>query len=436
MRQIRLAAVLLAALLTLSACAVPSVGTESTAPTTATTEFAITSAVTTASTAVPTMQTTATTTDVATSATLLTTSSAQTITTVLSTTVATTTATTVPATMPKGELTPGEEVDFVVDVPAGRDIRILQLSDLQIGRLTEGEICRDSNYRAPFAPDSQHIVWRYVDEAVSAAKPDLIVLNGDNVEGWLDDNGQDWLEVCARMDSYRIPWLLVFGNHDRESLMGPTWQIQQLKNSHYCLFATRNVTGDSNYSVAIRQGGRYKYVLWLVDTNGTNGQWTEGNPDADRIVTWSTIGEDQLDWIRTASQSIEKSLGKSLPSLMFMHIPPMAAFTAVRNSYPDSYQQRPFLPDKEGDFGRALEQPGGGYNSQIFSLAQSIGCTGMFFAHQHEVAISLMYRDIRLTWGLKTGTYSYSNPLLRGSTLITIDEQDDAMAVEYLHSKL
>lgn len=339
-----------------------------------------------------------------------------------------------PTLVPDGQLTPGETVDFVLDLPVGEDIRILQLNDLQATLLSPGEACRGT-WSAPFGAFLEDSIFTYVDKAVEQANPHLIILGGDTVEGVFDDNGADWEAIVNHIDSYKIPWALVFGNHERESLAGTVWQTAMLYQSDYCLFASADVSGDSNYTIALRQGGEYKYILWMLDTNGTNPQWVEGNPNKDTIVTQTGLQNDQLRWMKDTAAAITYDLGMPIPSLLFMHVPPQMAEDALLNYYPD-YFDLPFSPNTETDFGTATELPVGGGSTGLKEVVETMNAKGMFFAHQHQVALSIMNDGIRYTWGLKTGVNSYNDRNLLGSTLITVDEQTNDFTVTYLFSNL
>ena len=140
-------------------------------------------------------------------------------------------------------------------------------------------------------------------------------------------------------------------------------------------------------------------------------------------------------WTKSTAYSIEYDLGEQIPSLLFMHIPPACVNSAIDKYYPD-YMELPFSPDLNGDFGIATEMVGGGGGKNLDIIATNMGCKGMFFGHQHQVALSIVYKDIRYTWGLKSSINSYLDRNLIGSTLITIDEQTNEFAVDYLFSDL
>ena len=346
----------------------------------------------------------------------------------------------------------GEDgLDFIIDFPAGKDLTILQLADIQLQTLkgTRSAERRSqlsgayfTGFPASKRNDHEYRAWRYVEEAIEKVKPDLIVLTGDNVFGETDDSGKDWLEFVARMDSYGIPWCPVFGNHDNESGKGVLWQIEQLEQSEYCIFKQGTVSGNSNYNLLVRQGGEAKYLLYMMDSNGckvrtdvAGAGLMPDNPDIDLIVQDAGFCDDQLEWMKASGNSVRRSYGE-VPSLLFFHIPDYSAWKCVKNAYGEEMDQFPFYPDHEGDAGFALESLGGYDNGPFWGYAKEIGCIGMFVGHRHKVATSINCEGIRVTYGLKTGTYDYHDPSMLGSTKITLSETAGEMAVEYVHTEL
>ncbi|MBS1313962.1 MAG: hypothetical protein HP048_01260, partial [Clostridia bacterium] len=175
-----------------------------------------------------------------------------------------------------------EAVDFVLEVEAGRDVKILQLTDIQIidssqmrtpDRLQSWSI---ENWKPENLPD---LAWKYTREAVEAVQPDLIVLSGDNVYGEFDDSGTMLQALIAEMESYGIPWTLTFGNHDNETRKGVAWTCEQYIDAEHCLFTRGPVEtadgreyflteGNGNFNIGIVQGGKLTEVVWLMDSNG------------------------------------------------------------------------------------------------------------------------------------------------------------------------
>ena len=232
-------------------------------------------------------------------------------------------------------------MDFIIDFPAGQDLVILQLADIQLqtlkgARSTERRSQLSGAYFSGFPAgkrnDHEFRAWRYVEEAIDKVQPDLILLTGDNVFGETDDSGKDWLEFVTRMDSYGIPWCPVFGNHDNESGKGVLWQISQLEQSEYCIFKQGSVSGNSNYNLLIRQGGEAKYLLYMMDSNGCKTRsdvagagLMPDNPDIDLIVQDAGFCDDQLEWMKASGNSVRRAYGE-VPSLIFF--PPSSSSTS------------------------------------------------------------------------------------------------------------
>ena len=115
---------------------------------------------------------------------------------------------------------------------------------------------------------------------------------------------------------------------------------------------------------------------------------------------------------------------------MFYHIPPVeATFTTAQSGV----VQGSYFDNGES-FGIFKEAHGGFLNARFYSAARGIGCVGMFVGHQHKIATSAVIDGIRLTYGLKTGTYDYHDSQMLGTTEITINESDNAFNVKYLFS--
>ena len=254
-----------------------------------------------------------------------------------------------------------------------------------------------------------------------------------------------WQEMIEFLDSFGIPWLCIYGNHDNESQMGVNWQIDAIRNSKFGYIKDGDLeNGNSNYTVGIKQGEELKYVFYMLDTNGCReapdnlGEaMLPNNPDIDEIQQTVGIYEDQLEWIEERSNRLDAHYGDDIPSMMFMHVPPIEAVNALAERYPSTYNELPFYATLDGDMGMALEAPSGfSTDGALFKTAKAVNCVGMFVGHQHEVALSTVYEGVRLTYGLKLGASCYHNPEMLGSTKITIDSKSNSYKVEYVFSEL
>jgi hypothetical protein len=162
----------------------------------------------------------------------------------------------------------------------------------------------------------------------------------------------------------------------------------------------------------------------------------DDNPDIALITQQAGIYPDQRAWIHQTGKYIAEQYG-DVPALVFMHIPIAEAATAARRQYKETYQSYPFTPDLAGDTGVSYEAfVGLDTGGAFWDLAKMHGVTGMFFAHQHNIAASIVWDGIRLSYGLKTSTHDYHLPELLGSLAITLGEDDGALSVDYQYTAL
>jgi len=334
-------------------------------------------------------------------------------------------------------VTANDVFDFVMEVEAGREIKILQLTDIQIidssqqrydGRLHSWSI-------ETWAPDKlESVAFKYMREAVSAVNPDLIVLSGDNVYGEFDDSGAMLTKLIAEMESYGIPWTLTFGNHDNETYMGVEWTCDQYANAEHCMFTRGDLDraeGNGNFNIAIMQGGELSLVVWLMDSNGHTYADKQENMYRDYGLL-----DGQLNWFEEENIKIKEFCGgKSPASIGFFHHP-MRAFGDGLTAYGYESAKNAFMAsngdwgvfkpvtipaNENGDSG-AMNLDAGGFidgTYEFHNLLVKYGCKGWFFGHDHRNNASVMHEGVRYTYGLKASKYDDYQPGQIGGTKIT-----------------
>lgn len=340
-----------------------------------------------------------------------------------------------------------EGVDFVINIPEGKDIKILQLTDTQLCDPSKARNeTRVSQLAGAYYADGitkfQLKTGGYIRPIVENVKPDLIVLTGDIVYGETDDSGEDLLKMIEHMDSYKIPWAATWGNHDNESAKGVKWQCEQLEKSEYCVFKRGNVTGNSNYNIVLRQGGEIKYIAYMLDTNGCREVDNPGegimpdNIDIAEIQQQAGIYPDQIQWFSDTNKTIANlAKKKTVESLVFFHIEPAQYYQACVEQYGYNDHMSKLDLTNPGDFGTlydGVSPHGVDQSGDFFNAAKAAGTTGMFFGHEHDNDGSLVYDGIRLTFGSKTGTHTFYRAEQIGGTVITIGAKDNAMNVRHV----
>ena len=303
-----------------------------------------------------------------------------------------------------------DDETFQVRIPADRDFRILQLTDLHLG------VGLISKGRDRLALDAVRII-------IKRSRPDMIVLTGDSVFPFLPkagtlNNRKQAKKLMAFLDGFQIPYTLVFGNHDCE--MGSTCNKEELaqlyKKGKYCIFTEgrRNLTGVGNFLIElVENSGKVLLPLVMLDSNMyREGGWFYSGFDC--------IKEDQVDWCMERLTALKKQ-DPDIKAMAFFHMP--------LREFKESYEKMK-LGDKSvlyrhGSVGEKNEYFGiSKYEGTFFDRAAENGVIKwMFCGHDHLNTLSLIYKGIQMTYGMSIDYLGYKgikkSYIQRGGTLIT-----------------
>ena len=197
-------------------------------------------------------------------------------------------------------------------------IRLLQITDMQFvdsSQLRNSDRLRIDEINAWKRENFNVECADHIRALVAQTNPDLIFITGDIVYGEFDDNGSSLEWFCSFMDSFKIPWAPVYGNHDNESKRGVKWQNAMYENSEYCLFKTGKVSGNGNYTVGIVVGDELQRVMYMLDTNGCAHSTDEN------VVKIPGIYKDQMQYFADCKTKITASVGREVPAFVACHIP-------------------------------------------------------------------------------------------------------------------
>lgn len=262
-------------------------------------------------------------------------------------------------------------------------ITILQLSDVQTANLIECAMAYPS-------------VKRMVDKC----RPDMIVLTGDNIS-----NNSDVTVLSAfinLMDSFELPWALVFGNHDRNSAVPMKDICSSLEASRYSLFKTGYLDDRyGNYYYNIELQGETVRTLIFMDSAKSN------------------FTEEQVEWYENTVSSISKREGEVIPSFVFFHIPIQQTEAAHQ-----LYAENPTV----GSGIRADKIDVQNEDTGFFDTAKALGSTdALFYGHNHKNNTFIEYEDILFCYARKTSVTVYFEPGMTGANLITVTADDFAV---------
>ena len=316
-------------------------------------------------------------------------------------------------------------LDFVIEVEEGRDVRVLQLTDI--------EIIDSSQKRTPDRlVGTQATIWQpqemekqcftYIRDAVERAEPDFIIITGDLIYGEFDDSGTSLESLIEFMDSFEIPWSPVFGDLEKESAKGVDWQCEQFENSEFCCFKKGITDGHGNYTVGIKQGGQLVRVFYMLD----NG---EG------------FTETQMKWLYDRMSAIEKEQNDQVVKASLCYHRPTIEAQLASEQYKEKrlpYTINENVRGEEGDIGSQHVEISGlpvpvVQGMTFVQLLTRFHVDSVFMGHCHMANTSITYEGIRWTFGLKSSTYT--NPRIKellGGTLIIFDKEE--MSVEHLYA--
>jgi len=310
---------------------------------------------------------------------------------------------------------------------AGADFKVLQLSDVHIG-------CGI----ASIGKDAAAI--KTVEEIVTRAKPDLVIVTGDMVfpfpiKGCLNNKKETGMFIKL-MEKLNVYWTVAFGNHDVEFYtFYNRAQIAEYYESlsrnanpeSKCLFSRgdKEIYGEGNHiiNVADADGKKILQSLILVDTNS----YVEGG----LLSNYDGTHQDQIDWYEKRILELSKinearGGDKVVKSLMFLHIPLREYLYAWKEYTENGRKDTENVIHHYGDVG----EKGGKicasrHDNEMFNTITRLGSTqGVFCGHDHLNTFSLTYKGIRLSFGLSVDYLAYIGIHKahdhRGGTVISI----------------
>lgn len=269
--------------------------------------------------------------------------------------------------------------------------------------------------------------------ALDTTQPDFVILLGDNIAGWWKNVNEEKVRkaidnVAAPLNERKIPFALVFGNHDHESGVTREAQMEMYQQYEYCMAVEGpDVSGCGNYNLLIKNsaGDKDVFNLWFFDSHSQAEEEDGG---------YGYVKPDQVAWYEeTASALTAANGGTPIPAFVFQHIVvpevyqlfdevPKGTKGAVRGHGKRS--DKWYAASDKVVSGEMREGPccSNVENNQFSSWKAQGDVIGAFFGHDHINDYSGKVDDIWLTNTLGTTFYSYGNT--HGVRTIELDEND------------
>lgn len=238
------------------------------------------------------------------------------------------------------------------------------------------------------------VSYELIDEVIQAEKPDLIVFTGDQVTEWNPQTA--WKRLIKQMQASRIPWTMVFGNHDHEQGMTHDEIFNLVAACPNCLIEKGYVKGTGNFVLELDGAHTPEpaMILYFMDTHS--------NVELQGIGGYQWLDFSQISWYQEQSRKYQ------LPALAFLHIP-LPEYNEVLN---------------KTIFGTKNESVCSPHlNTGMFAAMKERGdVMGIFAGHDHENDYIGVLYDIALGYGrFSGGKCAYGN-LSPGVRVINLTE--------------
>ncbi len=270
----------------------------------------------------------------------------------------------------------------------------------------------------------------FIDAAIEAEQPDLIVLTGDNIAGGsagsLAKTEKAIDQFMSILEKHGIPVAVTFGNHDAEGNAASREEQMAIYQQYSCFIGVddgEEIDHCGTYSIPVYSSTNpndVEFNVWMFDTGSydENGQYDH-------------VKQSQLDWYKEESTKLKLMNGGSpVPSIAFQHIIVPEIFDALVEVSSDTegavakYGKYYVLPETaaEGSFLGEAPCPSGINGGQFETLVAGGDVMAIVSGHDHTNSFVVPYKGIDIINTPTCGFRSYGSSESRGIRIFTVDE--------------
>ena len=291
--------------------------------------------------------------------------------------------------------------DYMLELEYTGYFKILQLTDTHIAD-----------------KDDQDLHYAFLDllikDANKANDLDFIVVTGDLFTFAGKATARRY---CDFLDSYGIPWSVVFGNHDEQTYFSVDWWTNYLNNyGSNCYFKDiqdDDVAGNCNFAINLKKGGVVTDQLIMMDSN----RYYFGD-----YMGYDYFKKSQIDWYSELVNQTTADNGGVVNSLMFYHIPLPEVNDAYEKGEIRYGEKREDCCPPDQDLG-------------FFDVIKAKGSTSaMFFGHDHINNFEADYEGVKFCYGIKSTNRIYFDEDMLGYQTIEIKDDHKVEIVRSYHT--
>lgn len=284
------------------------------------------------------------------------------------------------------------ETSFII-MPKKGSLKIVQFTDLHL-----------------MHDEKDILTYQLITDMINHVKPDFIVFTGDQTMS--EKAVFLYQELGLFMDEFKIPYTLVFGNHDTEHDITYQMLIDAIRKSSTLMFHQGpKHLGYGNHLIRIvDEHHQLCSTLIMLDTHIDDTYMMNGQP------TWGygMLSDNQINWYEQMTQIYP------IPHLVFFHIP----IYEVREA------------EKEcGEYLESASTPP--LKNRFLDVAKKQHAKGMFYGHDHYNDFIYHEDDILLAYGRVSGHYDYGAPgFPKGARVIELDQNLNLKTYVILHQDI
>ncbi len=242
-----------------------------------------------------------------------------------------------------------------------------------------------------------------IDDVLSSEQPDLVVVTGDVIYGKPAEKSM--CTVLTQISKHKIPFAVVYGNHDDEFGMSRKELLDVIRSIPYSLTeTTEGISGVTNYIVPVKSadGTKNEFTLYFIDSNAYS--------TISDVKGYDFVRFDQIAWYREQSAGITKQNGGvPVPALAFLHIPVPEFGQAA------SEENARFVGTRKEGCGCSR------LNSGLFTSMKEMGdVLSIFAGHEHDNDYAVAWHGILLAYGRYSGGNTVYNHLENGARVIEL----------------
>lgn len=242
--------------------------------------------------------------------------------------------------------------------------------------------------------------------AILKAKPDMIVLTGDNTHN--DSTKREYDLLVRFLDSFGIPWAAVLGNHEYSTALSFEDLCSVLSSGEHSLFQEGTIANSyGNYYYNVKKDDNIVFSLFFMDS------------------AQDGFRAEHVAWYENAVNSITAENGGTVvPSFAFFHIPTIETKYAY-----DAYKLDSSIGSGEVHEEICYQSTNVGFFDKVVELGST---KALIYGHDHVNNMIVDWQGVKLCYGLKTGRTIYYRPGMLGGNLYTVNA-DGTFGIERIY---